>query len=322
MTDLHKIRAAQVQAAEAAAIADLPPELLNGMTEQETAQTASVAGLTAAIQAPEGGQAPGLLHEFDQLLQSAERAERYLFKTPLPVASDVYADLSSACDQGRRVVAEALAAQPQVAEPVAPYVATSAGLLVDGRAFANTNRLAVTDEWVSGWNALRAALAAQPEQSLSLTDQQIAELASTHPRRAREPETAWLCRIVRAALAAQPQAAPELEAENKSLRAQVAALSREAWEWSKALEAQLKAAPDDQQSKLCPICEARGRADAAPQEAPEVLTDAQVDRLYANVPPSAQQDARSREAFRRIVRVVEAAHGILAPQTKEPANDR
>jgi hypothetical protein len=46
------------------------------------------------------------------------------------------------------------------------------------------------------------------------------------------------------------------------------------------------------------------------------LTDSQVDRLYANIPPSAQQDARSREAFRRLVRVVESAHGMAA--TKEP----
>lgn len=32
--------------------------------------------------------------------------------------------------------------------------------LVDGRAFAEVNGMAVTDEWVSGWNAFRAALAA------------------------------------------------------------------------------------------------------------------------------------------------------------------
>lgn len=32
--------------------------------------------------------------------------------------------------------------------------------LTDGRAFAEVNSMAVTDEWVSGWNAFRAALAA------------------------------------------------------------------------------------------------------------------------------------------------------------------
>lgn len=51
-----------------------------------------------------------LLHEMDQLLQSAERAERYLASTPLPVASDVYSDLSHACDRARQAVADAMAA--------------------------------------------------------------------------------------------------------------------------------------------------------------------------------------------------------------------
>jgi len=46
-----------------------------------------------------------------------------------------------------------------------------------------------------------------PEGGPALSDKQIAAIASTHPRRAREPETAWLCRIVRAALAAQPSPA-------------------------------------------------------------------------------------------------------------------
>lgn len=59
---------------------------------------------------------------------------------------------------------------------------------------------------------------------------------------------------------------------------------------------------------------ARAALAASAPQAPVALTDAQVDRLYANVPPSAQQDARSREAFRRLVRVVEAAHGIKEQQ--------
>lgn len=75
----------------------------------EVVRLPDTAQAALAIPAPEGGPAAGLLHEFDQLLQSAERAERYLASTPLPVASDVYSALSHACDQGRRVVAEAMA---------------------------------------------------------------------------------------------------------------------------------------------------------------------------------------------------------------------
>lgn len=68
-----------------------------------------------AVQAK--AESPGLLNEFDQLLQSAERAERYLASTPLPVASDVYSALSHACDQGRRVMADLIAETARTAAP-------------------------------------------------------------------------------------------------------------------------------------------------------------------------------------------------------------
>lgn len=45
-----------------------------------------------------------------------------------------------------------------------------------------------------------------------------------------------------------------------------------------------------------------------PQRKP--LTDAQSERLYRNIEPSRQQDARSLAAFKRLLRVIEAAHGI------------
>lgn len=43
---------------------------------------------------------------------------------------------------------------------------------------------------------------------------------------------------------------------------------------------------------------------------PLPFSNAELDRLYANIPPTAQQDARSREAFKRIARWIESAHGI------------
>jgi len=72
--------------------------------------------LAAAPRPPEPVPVSGLLHEFDQLLQQAERAERYLASTPLPVASDVYSALSHACDQARRFMAEALSSQAPAVE--------------------------------------------------------------------------------------------------------------------------------------------------------------------------------------------------------------
>lgn len=42
----------------------------------------------------------------------------------------------------------------------------------------------------------------------------------------------------------------------------------------------------------------------------EALTEAQIDRLYSNIPPSAQQDARSKAAFARITRLIERVHKI------------
>ena len=54
-----------------------------------------------------------------------------------------------------------------------------------------------------------------------------------------------------------------------------------------------------------------GAAPAAPpQREREPLTEAQAERLYQNIKPSQQQDARSCAAFKRLVRVVEGAHGI------------
>lgn len=40
------------------------------------------------------------------------------------------------------------------------------------------------------------------------------------------------------------------------------------------------------------------------------LTDAQVERLYRNLPPSQQQDARSLAAFKRVVHLIENVHRI------------
>lgn len=53
---------------------------------------------------------------------------------------------------------------------------------------------------------------------------------------------------------------------------------------------------------------------------PVPFSNAELDRLYANIPPTAQQDARSREAFKRIARIVEAGHDIVSQppvQSKE-----
>ena len=56
------------------------------------------------------------------------------------------------------------------------------------------------------------------------------------------------------------------------------------------------------------------RAPLSPEELaalkPQPFSNAELERLYANIEPSAQQDARSREAFKRISRIVERAHGI------------
>lgn len=82
-------------------------------------------------------------------------------------------------------------------------------------------------------------------------------------------------------------------------------------------------------------CYPAGEKTTAAPQAPVALTDEQIralrplpfsnaelDRLYANIPPTAQQDARSREAFKRIARIVEDGHDIRSYQTKEPTNDR
>ena len=49
---------------------------------------------------------------------------------------------------------------------------------------------------------------------------------------------------------------------------------------------------------------------AKPAAVQQPLTNGQAERLYRNIKPSAQQDARSCAAFKRLVRVVEATHGI------------
>lgn len=46
------------------------------------------------------------------------------------------------------------------------------------------------------------------------------------------------------------------------------------------------------------------------QAAQERLTDAQVECLYRNLPPSQQQDARSLAAFKRVVHLIENVHRI------------
>ena len=51
-------------------------------------------------------------------------------------------------------------------------------------------------------------------------------------------------------------------------------------------------------------------APAAPAQVPQPLTDAQAERLYQNIKPSQQQDARSCAAFKRLLKVIESAHGI------------
>ena len=53
----------------------------------------------------------------------------------------------------------------------------------------------------------------------------------------------------------------------------------------------------------------------APAPAPQPLSDTQAQRLYQNLKPSEQQDARSLAAFKRLVRVVESAHGITGGAT-------
>ncbi len=114
-----------------------------------------------------------------------------------------------------------------------------------------------------------------------------------------------------------PRAWPRKDAEHNWQHSHVSAL---AWQARAALAAQPQAACDYPNCPYpCPdLPDCLDAECATKPQAPVALTDAQVDRLYANVPPSAQQDARSREAFRRLVRVVEVAHGIHAPQTKEP----
>ena len=42
------------------------------------------------------------------------------------------------------------------------------------------------------------------------------------------------------------------------------------------------------------------------------MTDAQAERLYRNISPTQQQDVKSLEAFKRLLRVIEAAHNIGA----------
>ena len=72
-------------------------------------------------------------------------------------------------------------------------------------------------------------------------------------------------------------------------------------------------------------------AEQAKAMRPLPFSNAELDRLYANIPPTAQQDARSREAFKRLARIVEAGHDIVSKppqaglnvpvQPKEPTND-
>lgn len=65
--------------------------------------------------------------------------------------------------------------------------------------------------------------------------------------------------------------------------------------------------------RFCPSTEIGAFAVyAAPQQRVPLtpFTDLQAERLYQNIKPSQQQDARSCAAFKRLVRVVEAAHGI------------
>ena len=65
--------------------------------------------------------------------------------------------------------------------------------------------------------------------------------------------------------------------------------------------------PDDVKA-ACEVEYLRRLYTTPPQRKP--LTDAQSERLYRNIEPSRQQDARSLAAFKRLLRVIEAAHGI------------
>ena len=52
------------------------------------------------------------------------------------------------------------------------------------------------------------------------------------------------------------------------------------------------------------------KATTPPQRTWVGLTDAQAERLYRNISPTQQQDVKSLAAFKRLLRVIEAAHGI------------
>lgn len=68
---------------------------------------------------------------------------------------------------------------------------------------------------------------------------------------------------------------------------------------------------DEQRSMFCPVCEARGRTDAAPApQAPVPMTDAEIGDLYVR-----WKDCDGA-SFADLMRAVERHHGIT--QTKEP----
>lgn len=85
-----------------------------------------------------------------------------------------------------------------------------------------------------------------------------------------------------------------------------------AWNaWCAALAAQPS---NDQRSMYCLECEARGKAERQP---PVALTELQiVDLMSQHIPASFDG------ALIEFARAIEAAHGIHAPQTKEPTDDR
>lgn len=87
------------------------------------------------------------------------------------------------------------------------------------------------------------------------------------------------------------------------------------------VQAKLGAAPEAQRKPVAQYSDIvsdggldpRNKFDAAPEARalrPLPFSNAELERLYANIPPTAQQDARSREAFKRLARIVEAGHGI------------
>lgn len=154
--------------------------------------------------------------------------------------------------------------------------------------------------------AIDAVLAAHPapaEGALTLTDEQIDQIAADGMMNAAGGIYATsVHQFARACIAAATEA----------LQARIRSLSREAWEWSKALEAQLKAQPKGARADLLK----RLREPSISGEAAKVLALEAADALDAQAPAPAPEVASAPRAFDAVKSFADSVLAMLDERIK------